>query len=74
MSLFFFFYDILVYSKTWDEHLLHLDTVLHTLMENQLYVNHSKCLIARKEVEYLSHVISVTGVAADSAKIRSMET
>ena len=29
-----FFYDTLVYSKTWDEHLLHLDTVLHTLMEN----------------------------------------
>ena len=73
MSL-FFSYDILVYSKTWDEHLLHLDIVLHTLMENQLYVNHSKCLIARKEVEYLGHVISVTGVAADSAKIWSMET
>ena len=48
--------------------------MLHTLMENQLYVNHSKCLIARKEVEYLDHVISVTSVAADSAKIRSMET
>ena len=29
-----FFYDTLVYSKNWDEHLLHLDTVLHTLMEN----------------------------------------
>ena len=29
-----FFDDILVYSNTWDEHLLHLDTVLHTLMDN----------------------------------------
>ena len=73
MSL-FFSYDILVYSKTWDEHLLHLDIVLHTLMENQLYVNHSKYLIARNEMEYLGHVINVTGVAVDAAKIQSMET
>ena len=64
-----FFDDILVYSKTWDEHLIHLDTVLHTLMTNGLYVNQSKCLIAREEVEYLGHVISATGVAVDSTKI-----
>lgn len=30
-----FFDDILVYSKTWDEHLIHLDTVLNTVMANQ---------------------------------------
>ncbi|XP_030930971.1 uncharacterized protein LOC115956825 [Quercus lobata] len=42
-------------------------------MANRLYVNQSKCLIARKEVEYLGHVISATSVAADSTKIQSME-
>lgn len=43
--------------------------VLNTLMANQLYVNQSKCLIAQKEVEYLGHVITATGVAADPKKI-----
>ena len=41
-------------------------------MANHLYVNQSKCLIAREEVEYLGHVISATGMAADSTKIQSM--
>lgn len=41
-------------------------------MANHLYVNQSKCLIAQEEVEYLGHVISATGVAADSTKIQSM--
>lgn len=41
-------------------------------MANHLYVNQSKCLIAQEEVEYLGHVISATGMAADSTKIQSM--
>ena len=69
-----FFDDILIYSKTWNEHLFHLEIVLGTLLKHQLYVNHSKCLIGRKEVEYLGHVISAAGVAADPQKIRSMES
>lgn len=69
-----FFDDILSYSKTWNEHLFHLDIVLGTLLKHQLYINHSKCLIGQKEVEYLGHVISVTGVVADPQKIRSMES
>lgn len=34
-----FFDDILVYSKDWDSHLLHLEQVLITLQEHKLYVN-----------------------------------
>lgn len=68
-----FFDDILVYSKTWNEHLFHLDIVLRTLLKHQLYVNHSKCLIGQKEVEYLGHVISAAGVAIDPQKIYGME-
>ena len=39
-----FFYDILIYSKSWNDHLLHLSIVFETLLHNQLFVNRSKCL------------------------------
>ena len=47
--------------------------VFDTLLEIQLYVNQSKCLIGQQKVEYLGHIISADGVSADPAKIRSME-
>ena len=38
-----FFDDILIYSKTWEEHLRHLDVVLRILEEKSLYAKMSKC-------------------------------
>ncbi|XP_028552250.1 uncharacterized protein LOC114580023 [Dendrobium catenatum] len=67
-----FFDDILVYNKSLQDHLHHLGVVLSTLLEHQLYANHKKCSFAQKEVEYLGHIISNDGVAADPTKIEAM--
>jgi hypothetical protein len=38
-----FFDDILIYHKTWQSHLSHVDQVLHLLSQHQLFLKHSKC-------------------------------
>ncbi|PKU88159.1 putative mitochondrial protein [Dendrobium catenatum] len=60
-----FFYDILVYSRTDDEHWEHLKRVLEALQEHQLRANLKKCCFAQASVEYLGHVVSKERVAAD---------
>jgi hypothetical protein len=64
--------DILVYSKTEEEHAEHLHLVLGTLHEHQLYAKFSKCEFWLKEVGFLGHVISVGGVSIDPSKITSI--
>ena len=68
-----FFDDILVCSRTWTEHLSYLEKVFSILLSNQLYVNQSKCLIRKREMEYLGHIISEARVSADPKKICSIE-
>ena len=53
-----FFDDILIYSKTWEEHLRPLDEVLGILKEQSLYAKISKCEFGMKEMLYLGHIIS----------------
>jgi hypothetical protein len=38
-----FFDDILIYRKSWEEHVQHVDRVLQLLEEQQIYANPSKC-------------------------------
>jgi hypothetical protein len=64
--------DILVYSKTEEEHTEHLRLVLGTLREHQLYAKFSKCEFCLKEVGFLGHVISAGGVSVDPSKITSI--
>ena len=68
-----FFDDILIYSKTWAEHLQHLDLVLQLLYDHHLYAKQSKCVFGKKEVDYLGHIVSVQGVRVDPAKIDAMK-
>ena len=63
-----FFDDILVYSKTLEDHVCHLKLVLEALVQHQLYAKKSKCVFACKEVEYLGHLISGEGVKTDPRK------
>ncbi|KAL2230104.1 UNVERIFIED_CONTAM: Transposon Ty3-G Gag-Pol polyprotein [Sesamum indicum] len=67
-----FFDDILIYSKDWGQHLVHLKKVLHLLKEHQLYAKKSKCSFAQKEIDYLGHIISHQGVSTDPLKIECM--
>jgi hypothetical protein len=64
--------DILVYSKTEEEHEEHLRIVLQTLRKHKLYAKFNKCDFYQKEIQYLGHVISTEGIPGDPEKIRSI--
>ena len=67
-----FFYDILVYSPDITSHAEHLREVFSLLRSNALVVNHKKCDFGVPQVEYLGHIVSADGVAADPKKITSV--
>ena len=64
--------DILVYSKTEDDHDAHLRVVLQTLREHKLYGKLSKCDFWIKEVSFLGHIISEKGVEVDQKKVEAI--
>lgn len=69
----YFFDDILVYSRTWEEHLNHLKVVLKILSKHKFFVKPSKCVFGAREVEYLGHIISHEVVRVDNRKIEAMQ-
>ena len=64
--------DILVYSKTEDEHAQHLRLILTKLREHRLYAKFSKCEFWLKELIFLGHVVSAQGVSVVPDKIQSI--
>ena len=52
-----FFDDIIVYSKTLEEHKEHLAKVFQELKEHKLYVNSKKSELFLKQIKYLGHII-----------------
>jgi hypothetical protein len=67
-----FFDDILIYNKTWADHLRHLWAVLDELRRHQLFVKRSKCYFGAPSVAYLGHIISAAGVAMDPTKVAAI--
>ncbi|GFY14595.1 retrovirus-related Pol polyprotein from transposon 17.6 [Trichonephila clavipes] len=49
--------DIAIFSKNWEEHLLHLDTILTKLSELNFTVNLKKCAFGKAKIKYLGHII-----------------
>ncbi|KAL0307931.1 UNVERIFIED_CONTAM: Retrovirus-related Pol polyprotein from transposon opus [Sesamum calycinum] len=68
----FEFLDILVYSKDWPSHLLHLRLVLQVLSDHCLFAKSLKCLFGVDSVDYLGHTIFADGLAANSSKLRAI--
>ncbi|WVZ58865.1 hypothetical protein U9M48_009091 [Paspalum notatum var. saurae] len=65
--------DILIYSKTKEEHEEHLGLVLQKFREHKLYVKFSKCDFWTEEVKFLGHVISNGGIAVDQSKVSEVQ-
>jgi len=64
--------DILVYSKSKEEHAEHLRIVLSTLAAHKLYAKFKKCDFWMEKVHFLGHVITKEGISVDPAKITAM--
>ena len=65
--------DILIYSKTEEEHKEHLKIVLQELREHQLFAKFSKCDFFKDKIQYLGHVVTKEGIFVDPEKIRAIE-
>ncbi|GBG77963.1 hypothetical protein CBR_g25894 [Chara braunii] len=64
--------DILIFSRTVEEHVEHLKTVLGLLRQHQYKVNLEKCEFGRTKILYLGHEISADGLRSDDAKVASI--
>ena len=64
--------DIIVYSKTEEDHVKHLRVVLQKLREHKLYAKFSKCEFWLTEVSFLGHILSHNGISVDPSKIKDV--
>ena len=60
--------DILVYSRTLQDHVTHVRRTLQILRQHKLYAKVPKCAFFQHQVEYLGHVVIATGISPDPAK------
>ncbi|GJT65766.1 putative reverse transcriptase domain-containing protein [Tanacetum coccineum] len=63
--------DILIYSKSKEEHEVHLRLVLELLRKEKLYAKFSKCEFWLQEVHFLGHVVNQNGIHVDPSKIEA---
>lgn len=68
------FDDILIYSKTLQDHVRHLELVILVLPNNVLFAKYSKCTFGSRKVEYLGHYIEEKGVSTDPRKVEAVKT
>ncbi|KAK1685676.1 hypothetical protein QYE76_046524 [Lolium multiflorum] len=68
-----YFDDILIYSKSLEEHLDHLRVVFNALRDARLYGNLEKCTFCTNRVAFLGYVVTAQGIEVDPAKIEAIE-
>ena len=66
------FDEILIYNKSWKEHLHHLEEVLKKFHDQYLFAKLSKCEFGLTEILYLGHIIGQYGVKVDMEKIKAI--
>uniref|UniRef100_A0A1J3IN33 Retrovirus-related Pol polyprotein from transposon 17.6 n=1 Tax=Noccaea caerulescens TaxID=107243 RepID=A0A1J3IN33_NOCCA len=64
--------DILVYSRSPEEHATHLRLVLEKLREQKLFAKLSKCSFWQREMGFLGHIVYAEGVSVDPANIEAI--
>ena len=61
--------DILVFSKTWEEHLQHVKQNPDVLKRENLYVELSKCEFGKTSLNYLGHIVGGGELKIDPSKV-----
>nr|GEV77182.1 hypothetical protein [Tanacetum cinerariifolium] len=69
-----YFYDILVYSKSEEEHLGHLRSVFDLLRKYKLYGKLEKCNFMVPSVVFLGYVVSKEGISIDPSKVKAIKS
>ena len=68
-----YFDDILVYSRSFDEHIEHLTKVFEVLREEKLFANLKKCTFCKDYLVFLGYVISQNRVEVDVEKVKTIK-
>lgn len=65
--------DVLLYSKTAEEHIEHIKLVLERFRQHKLYVNPSKSSFNQQEVEFLGMRVSAQGILPSKSKVKAIQ-
>ena len=66
--------DILVYSKSEDEHMNHLRVVLQVFKEHQLFAKYSTWEFLLRSIAFHDHIISNEGIEVDPKKMKDIQS
>jgi hypothetical protein len=69
-----YFDDILIYSKSIEEHIDHLRAVFNALCDAHLFGNLDKCTICTDRVLFLGYVVTPQGIEVDHAKVEAIHS
>jgi hypothetical protein len=69
-----YFDDILIYSKSMDEHMDHLRAVFNALRDARLFGNLEKCIFCTDRVSFLGYVVTPQGIEVDETKIEAIKS
>ena len=65
--------DIIIFSRSVEEHLVHLEEVFRRLRQANVKLNPKKCGFVKQKVEYLGHVVTPEDVSPNSDKVRVVQ-
>ncbi|GET00072.1 enzymatic polyprotein; endonuclease; Reverse transcriptase, putative [Rhizophagus clarus] len=65
--------DVNIYSKTFEEHLQHLEEVLKRVEKTGLKINPEKCHFCTQSLQFLGHIVTNKGILPDSSKVDAIK-
>ena len=73
VTLLIYLDDIIVYGKTFEEHLHNLEVVFQRLADANLKLNTEKCIFFQVQISFLGHLVSENGIAVDPEKTKAVQ-